>query len=92
MRTISVFTSNKKRFGQLVNIFCAHITAYELVPILVDLLHFEVVSDLEGTVDSLLSQISYLDEDTRNQVRSRFKINEKGNIVASDEDDNGNLK
>lgn len=76
----------------MVSIFSAHMTADEIVPFVVNLMHYEVIGELEGPIDAMLEEIAQVDERERAQIRANFKIDGRGNVVESDEDEDGNLK
>lgn len=91
-RVISGFSRTKQRCGAVLNCFCQHLTKHETVMFVINFLHYEGIAELEGSVYSLLDEMTTMDEDARAEVISNFSFDARGNIVESDEDEDGNLK
>ena len=75
-----------------MSIFCAHLTVDEIVPIVVNLMHYDVMAELKGSVDSLLDEMPMIGDHNRADIKAQFTMDSKGEIIESDEDEDGNLK
>lgn len=92
IQKLAAFMKTKQQCGRMMNIFVAHLTADEIIPIVVNMMHYETMTELKGSVDSLLDELPMIGAPGRVEIKAQFTLDEKGQIVESDEDEDGNLK
>ncbi len=91
-RVICEFCSNKTNCGEVINIFTSHYTNAEAISVIKNLLSYEFVLDIEGSIDDLLDSIESISSTDRRTIIDSLSVDAKGKVVESDEDSNGDLK
>ena len=75
--------------GSLLATLTSHLLDAEAVNFMADVLSYEFIYDLKGSINDLYAQVPQLR--SKLEEKMQFVVNEQGRIVDSDEDENGDL-
>lgn len=92
IRVLCGFCKTKAICGRMINVFTAHLSEFEIVSFVKNLLGYEVIADVEGPVKDLLKEIQSLSDVNKSEIMNCIRLDQSGNIIESDEDEEGNLK
>lgn len=85
--------SSKKKVGKvLYHLLIGRHTIEEAAGIIFDIVTLDFFLDVEGDMQSFYEQLGELRDRVQALLRHSNLINERGDMVASDEDEQGNLK
>jgi hypothetical protein len=83
---------SKKLCGKILNVFTRILNPQEAASFIVSVIYLDFFQDLKGNMSSFLEEISSLRSDVEALLEEGHELNENGEPIYSDEDENGNLK
>ena len=82
----------KKTCGLILSVFTQDMPTSAVCLYVYDVIQRDFFHDLAGKMDSLYAQMPDVRAELKAHVEESFHTNAEGDLVASDEDENGNLK
>lgn len=93
VQTICESCPSKKKVGKvLYHLLISRYTLEEAAGFIFDIVTLDFFLDVEGDMQSFYGQLGELRERVQTLLKACNRTNEKGDIVASDEDEDGNLR
>ena len=86
------FAGTKKKCGMILKHFCDEMNSPEALDFIYDIISHDFFMDLRGKLDDFIEAIPDMSHAIRRLIDKNFKLNSKGEIMDSDEDENGNLR
>ena len=86
------FAKTKKKCGIILKHFCDEMNSSESLDFIYSIISRDFFMDLRGKLDDFIEAIPDMSHAIRRLIHKNFNLNSKGEIVESDEDENGNLK
>ena len=90
--TICGFAKTKKKCGMILKEFSEDMNSSEALSFIHEIIAYDFFMDLRGKLDDFIDAIPELSHALRRLIKSNFNMNSKGEIIESDEDEDGNLK
>ncbi len=78
--------------GRVLNVFTEHIPDDATANFVQSIMRTELFLDLKGSVEDLLAEMPAKAHTIGAVVRSSFRLNQRGEVIESDADEEGNLK
>ena len=84
--------NSKKTCGKILNIFSKNLNSQEAASFIVSIVYLDFFQDIKGNMESFLSEIPLMRTEVEALLDEGHELNEDGEPIYSDEDENGNLK
>lgn len=84
--------SSKRKVGKVLSYFTSRYTEEEASSFIHDVITLDFFMDVNGTMESFFSPLKRVRERVKALLNAGNRLNGRGEIVDSDEDDEGNLK
>lgn len=85
-------SKTKRSCGKVLNIFTGRMTESEAVSFICDIVEFDFFMDLSGSMKGFYKNLIEVGEGVELMLKATKSMDDKGNIVDSDADDEGNLR
>jgi hypothetical protein len=81
-----------KKLGIVLNYFCAELDSSFAANLIVSVVSNDFIYDLSGHFRHFIAEFTDIRDVVEKRCKEVLMINEKGKVVESDEDEDGNLK
>eukprot|EP00596_Hydrurales_sp_CCMP1899_P005562 CAMPEP_0119049646 /NCGR_PEP_ID=MMETSP1177-20130426/65715_1 /TAXON_ID=2985 /ORGANISM="Ochromonas sp, Strain CCMP1899" /LENGTH=418 /DNA_ID=CAMNT_0007027139 /DNA_START=83 /DNA_END=1336 /DNA_ORIENTATION=- len=85
-------SKTKSLCGKVLNVFTRQMTASEATAFICDIVEFDFFMDLSGKMKGFYKKLVEVGEEVKLMLQATKTMDEKGNIVESDADDQGDLR